>query len=404
MTHRHARPARRRFRNARIWLAYWRARHGRHLLHWAVATLTGSAVLAGAVWATTPQLTLAMPAAASPASCQHISGPFHRRGNGIYNSRGRRFIPYGIVVTGLGSPTWAARYPGDAAQIRAAAASWCSNTVRLQVFQGALVSPRYTVNKTVLADVRADVTLAESLGLVVELNDQSEGFGPQFQYMPDKGSRVFWKALAGIYGHDSHVVFDLFNEPRHILHSTTRQMWNRWLNGGTYGGRYWMGMQPLARYVRGLGVRNLFIVEGPQTAGTLAQVPTHQVTKAGPVMYGINHTGPVTSPHTPAAWNTKFGNASRVIPMTDTEWTNYATATRMCWANAPRSVPAFLHYLAAHHMGLTAWTLTPGVLVTGPNLASPTRIRSNWACRSGLNEGAGHQIMQWIIRHNGAAR
>ena len=72
--------------------------------------------------------------------------------------------------------------------------------------------------------------------------------------------------------------------------------------------------------------------------------------------------------------------------MIETEWTNYAS-TRSCWANAPKSVPRFLAYLARRHLGLMAWTLSLGVLVESGNLADPTRIKSNWACKNGLDQG-----------------
>jgi hypothetical protein len=86
--------------------------------------------------------------------------------------------------------------------------------------------------------------------------------------------------------------------------------------------------------------------------------------------------------------------------MTDAEWTNYSS-TRACWANALTSVPAFLHYLASHGMGLMAWTLTPGVLAASADLADPTVIRSDWACEdTGLDEGAGSAIMNWFREHN----
>ena len=75
-------------------------------------------------------------------------------------------------------------------------------------------------------------------------------------------------------------------------------------------------------------------------------------------------------------------------------------SNRSCWANAPTSVPAFLSYLAQHHMGLMAWTLSQDVLVESANLADPTRIKSNWACKNGLNEGAGHQFMQFFRKYN----
>ncbi len=51
-------------------------------------------------------------------------------------------------------------------------------------------------------------------------------------------------------------------------------------------------------------------------------------------------------------------------------------------------------------MGLMAWTLVPGVLVESANLADPTRIKKNWACKNGLDQGAGHQIMQFFRKYN----
>ena len=47
-------------------------------------------------------------------------------------------------------------------------------------------------------------------------------------------------------------------------------------------------MQPLARYIRSLGARNLFVIEGIHTGGTLDEVISHQIVGAGPLEYGIN--------------------------------------------------------------------------------------------------------------------
>ncbi len=141
------------------------------------------------------------------------------------------------------------------------------------------------------------------------------------------------------------MIFDLFNEPRRAVYPTEAGTWKFWKHGGDYHGQRYIGMEPLARYVRGLGAQNLFWVEGPHTAGTLDQILSHQITDAGPVEYTINHPGGPRVPHDPAEWYTRFGYAAGKVPMTDAEWTNYSS-TRACWANAPTSVPAFLHYLA----------------------------------------------------------
>jgi len=102
-----------------------------------VCLLTSAVVLAASAAVVTACDTPVIDAhagASKPGACRHISGPFRRDKNIITGAGGQRYIPYGITVTGLGSPSWKANSPGDGAEIDAAAASWCSNTVRLQIF------------------------------------------------------------------------------------------------------------------------------------------------------------------------------------------------------------------------------------------------------------------------------
>jgi hypothetical protein len=104
------------------------------------------------------------------------------------------------------------------------------------------------------------------------------------------------------------------------------------------------------------------------------------------IPYGVSVTG--------------LGNPSwkRHSPGDDAEIN--ATAASWC-SNTATTVPAFLSYLARKGMGLTAWTLVPGVLAASTDLANPTVIESDWACtNTGLDEGAGSLIMNWFKQHN----
>ena len=374
------------------------------LLSSAVALAASVAALtAGLGPAASAQAATSQPAIAG--ACRHTAGPFHRVRNMITGAGGQRYIPYGITVTGLGNPNWKLNSAGDDAEIDAAAASWCANTVRLQVFQFALMGPGKTgvsVNTTFLGRIEGEVSTALNDGLDVVINDQTEGGGSNAVAlgMPTTQTEAFWKVMAGLYGHNPDVIFDLFNEPRRANFPTEAGTWKFWKNGGSYHGYHFIGMQPLARYVRSLGARNLFVIEGIHTGGTLDEVISHQIVGAGPLEYGINHPGEVTATHNSTDWYLRFGYAAKKVPMTDTEWTNYSSR-RSCWKDAPKSVPAFLKYLAKKGMGLTAWTLVPGVLAKSADLADPTVIKSNWACKNtGLNEGAGALIMNWFKQHN----
>jgi Cellulase (glycosyl hydrolase family 5) len=373
-------------------------------LHGRVVILAASAavVTAGFGPVVAAQATTTKPAIAG--ACRHVSGPFRRTQNMIIGAGGQRYIPYGITVTGLGNPSWKVHHAGDDAEIDAAAGSWCANTVRLQILQYALLGPGksgVTVNTAFLGLIEGEVARALNDGLDVVINDQTEGGGsPTAVGMPTTQTEAFWEVISSVYGQNPDVIFDLFNEPRRTDFRTEAATWKFWKHGGAYHGQHFIGMEPLALYIRGLGAKNLFWIEGPHTAGTLDEVVSHQITGAGPLEYAINHPGGVDVPHNPAEWYTRFGYAAKKVPMTDAEWTNYSS-TRSCWADAPTSVPAFLSYLARKGMGLTAWTLTPGVLAASDDLADPTVIRSDWACTdTGLDEGAGSAIMNWFQQHN----
>ena len=157
------------------------------------------------------------------------------------------------------------------------ARSWCADTVRLQLDQDNLLSPGGTgLNRSYLAAIETEVAAAEQHHLVVVLNDNTE-FGPpavsRAQKGPTPATEVFWKDLAAVYGHDPQVIFDLFNEPRaYAPGMPPAQMWQLWDDGGVFRGvSYPFGMAGLARYVRStLGARNLFWIEGPDLASTLA--------------------------------------------------------------------------------------------------------------------------------------
>ena len=218
---------------------------------------------------------------------------------------GQRYIPYGIVVTGLGNPNWARRRPGDAAEITASADSWCASTVELEVFQYAMFNADGSVNSTFLGLVESEVSQALGLGLVVAITDQTEGGPPNSGGLPEAQTKTFWNVLNGIYGHNTDVIFDLYNEPRRVGAGNKTSIWKYWRNSGTYQGTKYMGnmSQTLASYLRRIGSRNLFWIEGPHTGGSLQYIKQYQVTKAGPLEYGEDHPGMVNSPHNAAYWN-----------------------------------------------------------------------------------------------------
>jgi hypothetical protein len=355
------------------------------------AALLSLAALAGMLSGT------ARPAAAQ-AGCARAHGPFHDKGTQVLAGNGSTFIPYGITVPGLAHAAYQDYTTGDDAQITAAATAWCVNTIRLQVSQDNLVGAAGTAYSQPFMDaIGAEVALAESYGLVVVVNAQTEDVG--LEKGPTHATAVFWQDVVAAYQSDPQVVFDLFNEPR-VDTPDPAQTWRIWQGGGTYAGVSYLGMQDLADAVRAQGARNLIWIEGPYAATTLDSVRTYPVT-GGPFMYAIHHP---RGAHNSTVWWQDFGYLVKdnVAPVVDGEWTNYASTKSECWSDAPTAVPAFLTYLQNHGIGMTAWKLANGVLVESSDLSDPTHIRTDWRCADGLDEGAGHQILNWFLRQNAA--
>jgi hypothetical protein len=347
------------------------------------------------------------PSAAPAAACARARGPFHVRGTQVIGKGGKVFIPYGITVPGLFHPRGysAATKKLDYEKIAATANSWCANTVRLQISQAALVGPKPIAG--FLKDIEGEVTKAESYHLVVVLNDQTES-DPGDSPGPTDATVAFWKILTRVYHNDPQVIFDVFNEPRIKTGKVcgTAADWRIWQQGtGSF-----LGMQALVDDVYNNGAKDTLLwVEGPCFANSLAKVTSYPIRLSKPlVVYVFHHP---TGPHNPAQWDSDFGYLVNrgIAAVVDGEWTNYAPIKKgvtksECWSDAPTAAPAFLSYLQARGIGMTAYELAKGLLIETNNLADPTKIRSNWSCAAKklLDEGAGSMIMNWYKRRNAA--
>jgi cellulase (glycosyl hydrolase family 5) len=356
-------------------------------------------------------LALMLPAApAQAATCGHVTGPFHQAHAQIFAADGSLYVPLGITVSGLERPDWADFTAADAAEINAAASAWCVNTVRLQVSEQHITS-------AALRDALAqEVSAAESLGLVVVINDNDAWDSPPTP-MPTARTKAFWKIVAPLYAHDPQVVFDIFNEPR------SHPGWACWHDGGSVcRNSSWIGMSPLAKYVRGLAP-NLLWIDGPGTQlnrvlrsngvaesvpSSLAAIKHWPIYGVRPMMYSIHHP---TGPHTIANWRAKFGwiAEQRYAPVVNGEWTNFAAARSECWADAPARVPVYLSYLARLKIGMTVWKLgrwdrpgtTAGVLTTAdPAVPTGFGAWADWRCVNGYHHSAGVRIRAWYTTLN----
>jgi len=130
-------------------------------------------------------------------------------------------------------------------------------------------------------------------GLVVVLNDQTEGGGNRyFPGMPTAQTKAFWKVMSRVYGSNPDVIFDCSTSRGALSYPTEAGTWKFWKHGGDYDGHHFIGMEPLARYIRGLGLGTCSGSREPQHCWDAERNRQgHQITRAGPVEYAINHPG-----------------------------------------------------------------------------------------------------------------
>jgi Cellulase (glycosyl hydrolase family 5) len=393
------------------------------------AALTLTAIAAGTQVAPSSAAAVSSAPSAARPSCagKTATGPFKinpKNRTQVIGGNGAVFISYGITIPGLAGGNWQSLEGLDRAKIRATVGDWCGNTVRLQVSQDDLLGTSGTgLNKAYLMAIEDQVFYAQERHLVVVINDSTESAPASVagqQLGPTKATETFWKEMTSVYSQNPEVIFDLFNEPREPNPGSIQADWAQWRNG-TPGTPY-IGMENLAKYVRARGARNLFWVEGPNVADSFAGMirsDAELTQNVGPFVYAIHHPA---GPRTRASWFDDFGYLINdgIAPVVEGEFANYEpppTANfepvpSFCWPDAWAAVPNYLNYLDAHGVGMSAYQLSGGLLLTmppkgqQPNYSDPNTISPRtWSCLSNFelvpNQGAGSLIRSWFRKHNG---
>lgn len=262
----------------------------------------------------------------------------------------------GLTIATL--QNWLLYVQSAESQIRAMHA-WNDNTARLQIQQDRLIT-HGRVDHVYLHALRTIVHYALHHHKYVVLNAQTElsvGYW-QNEPMPTHTTYIFWQTLIQFYGHNPHVILDLFNEPRdpHPWNGD----WSEWRTK----------FQALVDYVRILGSRNQIWVEGENWGSTLQGVP---LLRGQGIVYSFHHPG---CPHpgacggpkgkqglTPDIWEQDFGYLDRRgIPLVDGEFVNYLGG--YYWSHSTQLVTRYFQFLHYHHIGLVSWTLQPGIMTT----------------------------------------
>ena len=308
------------------------------------------------------------PASAATVGLQIDDGHLTRDGD--------PFLPRGFNMVGLLAPAWCTSGQGPAAAAHFgqaeldAAKGWNANTLRFQVSQRGLADTSRTQAErdAYLQRVVDGVDLARSNGfaVVVSMQDQSNGCGPAHP-LPSSQTVAAWQVLAPALMADPYIMFELFNEPNV---SNTTAGWQQWHDGGTgpttNQGDTPVGHQALVDLLRGMGVQNVLIADGPNKAERFAGlIPLTD--PAGQLMYGLH---PYNMSTGQAWWDQQFGSLTDSAPLIATEW-NFAASG--CTGANVALAQQLLPYLQQHDIGLLAHAFdVPGTTITDDWAWTPT--------------------------------
>lgn len=399
---------------------------------------------------------IVLPAHAAKQALSNPAGALTTSGSETLKG-GTKWTPYGATLSNLQFPSEvyiganysAANSPALAtmkSELDAIAGAWHGNTVRLQVQQDQYIDSvngdptqpsGYSGEPYFYENLTKDaVAYAESLGLVVVINAQTEvnntgpnagiafDFGETTNWgaedMPTANTETFWSDMYQAYGSDPDVIIDSFNEPRAT--GLTAGQWNTGAPG-------YIGFQALTSYIRGLGWDAQIWQEAP-TPLLIAEPSDLIQDPDSNSVYSYHHvsngqTPPLTAaadtaPLDDAYWATQFGDliTQDNVPVVDGEWTNrtevgteFGGATLngnagQCWAFAPTEVPIYLSYLASLNIGMTLWTLGTDPNDTAYDVMNRTSSYSTPNSYSGWTSGcdqpagatragAGQDVMNW---------
>lgn len=256
------------------------------------------------------------------------------------------------------------------------AETWNGNAIRLQLLQDKMVGPHGNLwSPGYFRTASSIINYALSRCLTVIVNAQTEpatGWSENEQG-PTIATYAFWKHFTDSYGHNPHVIFDLFNEPRCQGKSTKGYAsaicdWAQW----------YRAFYPLTKYIRQIGSENQIWIEGIKWGSQLGGVPVitcHSQSWCQGIVYSFHKPGcpwPNKCAVTKKVWWKEFGYLALAhIPVVNGEMTNYDGG--YYWSHSTQKMTEYLKYLHQLGIGEVAWSLQPGIMIATTDLTLPIR-------------------------------
>ena len=337
--------------------------------------------------------------------------PFpHAVGSLLVNSVGQTFLLRGAQIESpfLFASSWSSIQHAEAliAQklnptvFQEMSQKWHMNALRLPVSNW-IYAKRPQLFLSLLDKVVQEAAQAK-LYVILALNDYAKGGSPYGKgaFMPKPQSVQFWNAIAKHYLTNPMILFDAYNEPHYPDANT-------WLHGGGIqkgsNGKTVkiVGMQALVNAIRATGAKQLIIIAGVKTAGTLRI--------SGPNIIYTQHTYYKIATGNPTIWNADWGSFKGHYPLYYGEWALLPNSRvpRRCQtatpANANGKVTAFLNYMQQNHISWTAWKFDVPYLLVNTTNFTPTQLddpHHPWKCTSpNAIAGMGAVVKSFLLSH-----
>lgn len=283
----------------------------------------------------------------------------------------------GLQMAGFGSdPT---------PELQAWRDTWKTVALRIPIGQ-----TYYLYYDTYRQDLGTLVAAARSLGLYVILELHGYDANNLNEAQPDPNTTPgFWGQLATRFGGETHVLFDIWNEPHDVP-------WSTWKGNA----------EAIIQAIRNAGANDtLVVVGGLDYAYDLSALsdPANRIQGLGPIIYST-HPYPLksTPPSMAPEWDVKFGNIAQIVPVIVGEYGVDASATQPFGLGGKDKAHAWmtqLHaYIDQHQLSALAWSAGDMPQLTYGTSGSDVVLPGNPPDPSRPTDPFGADVKAWMLK------
>ncbi len=286
--------------------------------------------------------------------------------------------PIRLRGVNMADPFWARDpnfYNYSLADYTTLSQTWHANVVRISIFP---TQWKNMDRPTLLAGLSSEINAALDSGMYVIISYHVIGWPDGYSQPAYPGNPAdtydssmsvatsFWTQMAQIYGADTRIIFDLWNEPVHDAMDYV----------GSDPNPYWAPLkayyETLIQTVRSNGGQNIIIATGNRWASWLVGIKDNPLADSN-VIYAY-HKYSINGLNTPAEWDKDMGGLLGVKPVIVSEW-GYedVDVSNPTWPGSEASYgDPFTQWMDSHNLSSLAWMYhhdwTPALLKADKSL------------------------------------